>query len=298
MGKTLVLAFVGLMSAGAVAGQMKKQFTVDNQKSCSTVDVCLRAKTGNCFIRPGQTSELFTIYSNQNLEEYAHTFSNEVKNAICFVKLALEQEGQKGVSKKISYQVFGGEERISDKFWKVYLTDAKPYSLDLDYGLGNANVDLSGLAIKRLKINTGSADVNVAYASGVENKVEMDTFYVKVDLGSLNVKQLNLSRSKVVIAEVGFGNIFLDFSNKPDHAPSVKGSVGAGNMIILLPEETVPVMVKINESWLCSVKLSKNLKRISENTYANAAYSGNPKNALTFDLDVSMGKIIFKEKTH
>lgn len=298
MGKTVVLAFVGLMGAGVVVGQMKKQFTVDNQESCSTVDVCLRAKTGNCFIRPGQTSELFTIYSNQNLEEYAHTFSNEVKNAICFVKLALEQEGQKGVSKKISYQVFGGEERISDKFWKVYLTDTKPYSLDLDYGLGNANVDLSGLAIKRLKINTGSADVNVTYASGVENKVEMDTFYVKVDLGSLNVKQLNLSRSKVVIAEVGFGNIFLDFSNKPDQAPSVKGSVGAGNMIILLPEESVPVMVKINESWLCSVKLSKNLKRISENTYANAAYSSNPKNALTFDLDVSMGKIIFKEKTH
>ena len=298
MGKTLVLAFMGLMSAGAVVGQMKKQFTVDNQESCSTIDVCLRAKTGNCFIRPGQTSELFTIYSNQNLEEYAHTFSNEVKNAICFVKLALEQEGQKGVSKKISYQVFGGEERISDKFWKVYLTDTKPYSLDLDYGLGNANVDLSGLAIKRLKINTGSADVNVTYASGVENKVEMDTFFVKVDLGSLNVKQLNLSRSKVVIAEVGFGNIFLDFSNKPDHAPSVKGSVGAGNMIILLPEETVPVMVKINESWLCSVKLSKNLRRISANTYANAAYSSNPKNALTFDLDVSMGKIIFKEKTN
>ena len=298
MGKTLVLAFVGLISAGAVVGQMKKQFTVDNQESCSTVDVCLRAKTGNCFIRPGQTSELFTIYSNQNLEEYAHTFSNEVKNAICFVKLALEQEGQKGVSKKISYQVFGGEERISDKFWKVYLTDTKPYSLNLDYGLGNANVDLSGLAIKRLKINTGSADVNVTYASGVENKVEMDTFYVKVDLGSLNVKQLNLSRSKVVIAEVGFGNIFLDFSNKPGHAPSVKGSVGAGNMIILLPEETVPVMVKINESWLCSVKLSKNLRRISANTYANAAYSSNPRNALTFDLDVSMGKIIFKEKTN
>ena len=95
MGKTLVLAFVGLMSAGAVVGQMKKQFTVDNQESCSTIDVCLRAKTGNCFIRPGQTSELFTIYSNQNLEEYAHTFSNEVKNAICFVKLALEQEGDR-----------------------------------------------------------------------------------------------------------------------------------------------------------------------------------------------------------
>ncbi len=296
MVKTLSLAFVGLTFAGAVVGQMKKQFTVDNQEACTTVDLCLKAKTGNCFIRASQTSELLSIYSNQDLEEYAHSFSNEVKGAICVVKLALEQQDQRGVSKKISYQVFGGEERLSDKFWKVYLTDEKPYSLDLDYGLGNANVDLSGLAIKKLKINTGSADVNVAYASGVENKVEMDTFFVKVDLGSLNVKQLNLSRSKVVVAEVGFGNIFLDFSNKPEKMPTVKGSVGAGNMIILLPDESVPVIVKIKDSWLCSVNLSRNLKRIHENTYANAAYAHDPKNALTFDLDVSMGKIIFKEK--
>jgi hypothetical protein len=298
MVKTLALAFAGVISAGVVAGQMKKQIVVDDQEACETIDLALKAKTGNCFIRPGQTSELLSIYSNQDLAEYSHIFSNEVKGSVCFIRLSLEQEGQRGVSKKISYQVFGGEERSSDKFWKVYLTDTKPYSLDLDYGLGNANVDLSGLAIKKLKINTGSADVNVAYSTGVENKVEMDTFFVKVDLGSLTVKQLNLSRSKVVMAEVGFGNIFLDFSNKPDIVPTVKGSVGAGNMVILLPEETVPVMVKINESWLCSVNLSRSLKKISDNKYANAAYARNPKDALTFDLDVSMGKIVFKEKAN
>ncbi|CAN5373075.1 hypothetical protein BH10BAC4_BH10BAC4_16300 [soil metagenome] len=296
MVKTLALAFAGVISVGVVAGQMKKQIVVDDQEACETIDLALKAKTGNCFIRPGQTSELLSIYSNQDLAEYSHIFSNEVKGSVCFIRLSLEQEGQRGVSKKISYQVFGGEEHASDKFWKVYLTDTKPYSLDLDYGLGNANVDLSGLAIKKLKINTGSADVNVAYSTGIENKVEMDTFLVKVDLGSLTVKQINLSRSKVVMAEVGFGNIFLDFSNTPNVIPMVKGSVGAGNMIILLPEETVPVMVKINESWLCSVNLSKSLKKISDNKYANAAYARNPKDALTFDLDVSMGKIIFKEK--
>jgi hypothetical protein len=78
----------------------------------------------------------------------------------------------------------------------------------------------------------------------------------------------------------------------------VKGSVGAGNMTIQLPDESVPVMVKINESWLCSINLSKNLKKISDNTYANAAYIQNSKDALTFDLDVSMGKIIFREKSN
>ncbi|MEJ0054894.1 MAG: hypothetical protein WDN75_04145 [Bacteroidota bacterium] len=94
-----------------------------------------------------------------------------MKGSVCFIRLSLEQEGQRGVSKKISYQVFGGsEERLSDKFWKVYLTDTKPYSLDLDYGLGNANVDLSGLAIKKLKINTGSADVTYPIAQVLRTK--------------------------------------------------------------------------------------------------------------------------------
>jgi hypothetical protein len=279
-------------------GQIKKQFSVENTEKCTNVELSLKTKTGNCFIRPSQTGDLLNIYSNQDLEEYNHSFSNEVNNGTCKVRLALEQEGQKGVSQNISYKVFGSGEEVHDKFWKVYLTDNLPYSLDLYYGLGNANIDLSGLSIKKLKINTGSADVNVSYSSGVENQVEMDTFFVNVDMGSFVARNLNLSRSHVLIAEVGFGNIALDFSNKPLVNNHVKGSVGAGNLMITLPDEDVPVLVKINDSWLCSISPSKSLKKINDNTFANAAYRRDPKNALTFDLDVSMGKIIFKEKGH
>ena len=277
-------------------GQIKKQFTVESPESCKAVELQMKAKVGNCFIRPSQAADILNIYSNQDLEEYGHSFKKEMKEGTCFVKLNLEQEGQKGVGQMISNQVFGSDEKVTDKLWKVYLTDSKPYSLDLVYGLGNANVDLSGLAIKRLKINTGSADVNVSYSSGLENKVEMDTFFVKVDVGSLNVKQLNLSKSRVVLVDVGFGNMYLDFSNKPLVNNHVKGSVGAGNLVVQLPGEEVPVLVKVNESWLCSVNLSKSLQRIGENTFANAAYEKDAANALTFDLDVSLGKIIFREK--
>ena len=256
------LAVLGCGVAGGVLGQIKKQFTVENQVRCDRVELCLKAKTGNCFIRPSENSDLLDIYSNQDLQEYNHTFSNEVRGKTCMVKLALEQEGQKGVGQKISYRVFGSEEKTSDKFWKVYLTNDKPYSLDLTYGLGNANIDLSGLAIEKLKINTGSSDVLVSYNSGIENTVEMDTFFVKVDMGSLSVKQINLSRSRVVVAEVGFGNILLDFSDRPVVSNQIKGSVGAGNLVVTLPDEDVPVLVKINDSWLCSVNLSKSLKKL------------------------------------
>ena len=293
------LAFVSSGLALGVSGQVKKQFSVENLENCNNIELSLKATTGNCFIRPSQNSDILNVYSNQEIEEYNHSFSNELKGQTCDVRLALEQEGQKGVGQKISYKVFGADVESNDKFWKIYLTENKPYSLNLDYGLGNANIDLSGLSIKRLKINTGSADVNVSYASGIENKVNMDTFFVKVDLGSLSARQLNLARSGVVIADVGFGNVLLDFSDKPLVSNKIKGSVGAGNMVILLPSDDVPVLVKISESWLCSINLCKSLRRIGENTYANEAFSAkNSKNALTFDLDVSLGKIIFKEKTH
>ncbi len=292
-----ILVFLGSFSALGVIGQVKKQFSVEKVENCELVKLSLKAKTGNCFIRPSQNADLLNVYSNQDVDEYAHSFSNEVIDKTCMVRLALQEEGHKGVGKKISYQVFGADVNPADKFWKVYLTEETPYSLDLDYGLGNANIDLSGLAVQKLKINTGSADVNVSYNSGMENKVAMDTFFVKVDMGSLNARQLNLSRSTVVVADVGFGNMFLDFGGeKPSTSNHVIGSVGAGNLVIQLPNENVPVMVKINDSWLCSVNLSKNLKKIGDNKFANAAFTKNSKDALTFDLDVSMGKIIFKEK--
>ncbi len=291
-----ILMVVGSCLAITASGQLKKQFSIENSESCDQIELSLKAKTGNCFIRPSQNQDILNIYSNQDLEEYAHSFSNEVKGKVCMIKLDLQQDNQSGVGHKISYKVLGADAVTADKFWKVYLTDSKPYSLDLDYGLGNANVDLSGLAIKKLKINTGSADVNIAYNSGLENKVEMDTFSVQVDVGSVTVKQLDLTRSKVILADVGFGNLSLDFGTKALQRNRIKGSVGAGNLIISLPDESVPVVVRITDSWLCSIHLCKSLKKVSENTFANAAYVQDPKNAMIFDLDVSMGKILFKDK--
>jgi hypothetical protein len=298
MWKTILLISVGEIAVFGVLGQVKKQFTVERNEQCDKVELRLKAKTGNCFIRPSQGNELLNIYSNQDIEEYSHSFSNEVKGKTCMVRLSLEQESKRGVGRKISYHVFGSDEKPNEKFWKVYLTENMPYSLELDYGLGNANVDLAGLAISKLKINTGSADVNVSYSSDVENKVDMDTFYIKVDMGSLTARQLDLTRSKLVLADVGFGNMILDFSDRSmlGVGHRIKGSVGAGNLTIHLPGSEVPVIVRITDSWLCSISLSRNLKKIGENTFANAAYNKDPKDALTFDLDVSMGKIIFKEK--
>lgn len=282
--------------AGMAFGQIKKQFTVEDVESCENIRLSLKANSGNCYVKPTQNTEILNVFSNQTETAYAHNFRKEIKGKTCEVLLNLEDTQTGGFGQSLSTHIFGEADKAgNDKLWKMYLTDTKPYSLELNYGVGNANVDLSGLSIKKLKITTGSANVNVGYYSSLENQIDMDTFIVKVDLGSVNVKSLNLSRTRYVVADVGFGNMTLDFSDKPLVNNRVKGSVGAGNLTILLPNENTPVVVKIHDSWLCSVKMPSSLKKIGDDTFANAAYAKDSKNALAFDLDVSMGKIIFKE---
>ncbi|QOI96307.1 MAG: hypothetical protein HRU69_01920 [Flammeovirgaceae bacterium] len=296
MQRILGLILMGVAMAGLSFGQIKKQFTVEDNNACETVRLKLKANSGNCFIKPSEGTDILNMFSNQEPESYSHQFVKEIKGKTCNVFVAVEESSSTGFSQTISSKVFGSEKPAGEKFWKIYLTDEKPYSLELNYGIGNSNIDLSGMAVKNLRITSASANVNVGYPTGLENKVEMDTFYIKVDLGSVNVRDLNLARTSHVVADVGFGNVMLDLSAKPSTTNTIRGSVAAGNLTILLPDAETPVFVKIKDSWLCSVRMVRGLKKIGEGTFASDSYTKDAPNALLFDLDVSMGNIIFKEK--
>jgi len=288
------LFVTGVLGLSTGFGQVKRQFNVEATDACKSIWLSVRANSGNCYVKPSQNSDILNVFSNQDAQSFSHNFSKEVRNQVCYVTLALEEDGSGGLGKTISTRMFGASEKSSDKYWKMYLTDTKPYALEFTYGVGTAHVDLSGLSVHRLKISTGSADVSIGYET-LENNVDMDTLLVKADLGSVEVKNINFSRAHYVVADVGFGNMSLDFSGQPLVSNRVKGSVGAGNLVIILPERTVPVLVKVRESWLCSLSMTNSLKSMGNNTYANEAYQKNPANPLLFDLDVSMGNIIFKE---
>jgi len=280
-----------------VAGQVKKQFTVENTPACQDIKLHLRANSGNCIIKPSQGTEILNAFSNQDPSAYSHHYRRETVGNTCVVYLNLKDSESHSIGQTISTRMFNNASASgSSKFWKMYLTNTKPYALELDYAVGKADVDLSGLAIRKLKINTGSADVSVGYYT-LENQIIMDTFDVKVDLGSLNVENINLSRTRYMVADVGFGNMLLDFSNAPLVSNKIRGTVGAGNLIIILPSDDIPVKVKVTDSWLCSVTMPESMKKTGSNTYTSSSWSNTATNVLEFDLDVSMGSIVFKQQS-
>jgi hypothetical protein len=291
------LVSVGITILPVISGlaQVKKQFSIEKNSDFEKVELSFMTKSGICYVKPSQHDTPLSIYSNQDFDDYEHTFSKKIAEKTCFVNLSLTDKNSDDLSKSISSRMFSGESKDKHKIWKVYLSDDSHYNLDLNYGMGEAFIDLSGLSIENLKVNSGNTDVNIGFMSGLGNQVVMDTFLVKVELGSVNVQKMSMSKSKLVIADVGFGNLSLDYDDIPEQSSEIKASVGAGNLIVTIPSKEVPVIVKINDSLLCRVRLSKSFNEIEKNVFVNPSYKEGADNLLSFDVDVSLGTVVFKE---
>jgi len=103
---------LGITLVGTSFGQVKKQFTVEDSDDCENVRLCLKANSGNCFIKPGQNSDILDVFSNQDEGDYSHNFRKEINGKTCEVVLRLDENHTEGVSRSISTRFFWCREAI------------------------------------------------------------------------------------------------------------------------------------------------------------------------------------------
>ncbi len=290
----LLLVITGLLVSSISIAQLRKQFVVEDDSNFDEVDFTLTATSGSYFISPTHNSNPINIYGKVFTETSNPNFQHHTRDRINYVNLNLQEDGEEDLSKALSFKMFGPQQR-TDNEWNVYLSQNKPLCLNLHYGIGDAVVDLSGIPVSKLKISSGSADVKVGYHPGLGNKVKMDTFYVKVDLGSISINRMDLAKASTVIADVGFGDLTLDFSDRSLVKSEVVATVGAGNLEILVPKKNSPIKIVVHNSPLCHVKISKSFDEVEENVFVNSSYFADAENVLIFNLDVALGNIAFKE---
>jgi hypothetical protein len=268
------------------------KLSVKNSLDFDKVSLKLTGTSGICHIKPAIHDYIMNVRKSNQSRPFETQLQQNIKNRINHIDFELKEKEVDNLGKALSQKLFNNSSE--DGNWYVYLSRHKPYNLNLNYPVGDARVDLSGLPIEGMKINTGNADVEIGYYSGIYNPVEMDTFLAHVEFGSLNVAHINLSKAKNIIADVGFGSMTLDFSDKCKNPSSIKVSVGAGKLHVNLPKHNVPVMVRVNNSPLCRVKLPDEFTQAEKNVFVNTAYLENPQPQLTFDVDVAMGNINFE----
>lgn len=291
--RIFLVAMAAFIGRGEGQCQLKKFYTVKSKASYDTVAFSLKATSGTCFVKPSDNVEPLNIYGNPTFSDVNPTFDSWQEGATNYVNLFLEDYKKKGLSQAISYSMFG-DDKSEENFWKMYLTEEKIYDLDFQYGVGDAYIDLSDLSVSKMKIESGSADVNIGYDLGSENKCAMDTFFVKVDLGTVVARNINLFRANTVIAEVGFGTAILDFSEGVQGKCTVMASVGAGKLKIIIPNKDYPAIVYFKNSPLCNMSMKTAFEEVDDDVFVNRSYEPQAENLLEFNIDVALGNIVFE----
>ena len=291
--KLALMTGAGLFCSICALAQLDKFYTIKGSTEFDTVEFYLKATAANCLLEQStEDRNPLTIYGNPDLEKINPSFGSKIKYNTCYASLKLDEFNSTGFGDSFTMAVSRNDKE--NDFWKVNLSDDKVYKLNLIYGFGNADVNLTNTSVSKLKIKSGSADIIVGYDDGTINPIKMDTFFVKADFGSIVAKRMELTRAKKVITKIGFGNVLLDFDAGAPEKCEINASVGAGNLEVLLPQDETPVIIRIKDSPLCAIKLVDGFEEVEKNVFVNMDYSANAENLLSFDVDVALGMVHFK----
>uniref|UniRef100_UPI004047AF4D hypothetical protein n=1 Tax=Roseivirga sp. TaxID=1964215 RepID=UPI004047AF4D len=289
----MILAIVSFGVAGVgLWAQSKTHFEVQDDVSCEKIHFFLKASSGTCEIRTRHGENPINIMGSSEQDYVTPEFGQQKDGDILHTWLNLNDSGKEGFTSKMS-KIFAKKSTDESNYWSIYFTDFKPYDLDLNYGVGKAYVDLSDIAVEKLKITSGHAHVKVGYHSNMGNRVEMDTFLVNVDLGDVEIDRLNMARAKVVVAEVGFGTLTMNFEQTSEISSEIWVRVGAGNLTINMDDEATPMMIRIKNTSYRKLKMPTDFVKIRDNVYVNGAYQPEATNLLTFNIDLAMGSVVF-----
>ena len=294
MQKVLLLVTILGVAGLEMLGQTKSHFTVQDSDSCSRISFKLISATATCDIRTRHGQYPINILGKSEEEYVKPSFGQHHEGGELNAWLNLKNNKKRGLGSTLS-SIFSSKKTDMANYWNIYLSDVKPYRLDLSYGLGKSYVDLSDIAVEHLKLRSGNAHVKVGYHSKMKNLVEMDTFLVDVDLGDVEIDRLNLSRARVIMAEVGIGSLVMDFEEEPEEGSEIWARVGAGTLAVKLPQNPIPVMIRVKNASYRKLKLPKHFEKIRDNVYVSSAYDEDASNLLTFNIDLSMGNVVFSE---
>lgn len=117
--------------------------------------------------------------------------------------------------------------------WDLKLGD-QPMNLSIDAGAYAGRFELGGLALTRLDISDGAANVELNFSK--PNPVEMTIF--TYNSGASDVKIYGLANANFDLFDfaAGAGDYTLDFSGELQRDASVKIETGLSNIILVVPE--------------------------------------------------------------
>ena len=159
----------------------------------------------------------------------------------------------------------------------IELTPRVPLELSLAFGAGEADVELGGLALADVHLQTGASRTVVSFAS--PNRVQARRVKVEAGAAEVRVSGLGNTRSPRFEFSGGMGETTLEFGGTWTRSATARIDMGVGSVRLRLPRALGVRIVR--DSFLSSFDAGGMVKR------GNAWYSRNYEQA-RHKLDVSI----------
>ncbi|WP_215224340.1 hypothetical protein [Echinicola shivajiensis] len=296
LNKLCLILILAIWCCLAAKAQIIKEFNVEEQEGLDLVQLDFSSYKGVSQIKRMYSSDPILIHTHLSKVNILPEFNYEINDRVLHASLSHHNVENEGFGKGISSKLFANSEGDFDHTWEVGLSEKYTYDMNFHFGIGKANLDLSGLNVKKCKVKTATADVDLNYVKNASNGIEMDTLMVKVNMGTVKGVNIACAKADQMIFDVNYGRVDLNFEDDFETLKpcNISATVGAGSVHIVLPSNQYPYIVKIKSTAMCRTSVPGHLSVLDKSTYASKAYDKDADNIMTFEIDVSVGSLTLK----
>jgi hypothetical protein len=166
----------------------------------------------------------------------------------------------------------------------IRLTRQVPLDIDLSFGAGRAEIQLGGVAVRRLAVSTGASETTLDFDTA--NPVVAHSVSIEAGAADLRVTGLGNARAERISFQGGVGATVLDFGGSWDRSATASVQMGVGSVTLRLPRH---LGVRVDRSSFLTSFTAPGMER-----EGNSYYSPNWQNAphrLTIDVSAALGSI-------
>ena len=164
-----------------------------------------------------------------------------------------------------------------------------PTELELNFGLGEADIDITGLSLSYFEFDCGLSDVKLKMDG--TNKITCERVSISCGLGDFNGYGLGNLNTRKFSLDVGLGAAMIDLRGKFDEDMDLSIDVGLGALELILPKN-VNINLRVDHSFLSSVDVDGLMSK-GNNKYESFDWDEN-RPTIIGDISVGIGAVDVK----
>lgn len=245
----------------------------------------LELALGQIHLRRNDGPALFEAEVRLKSDDVRPRFDFETDGRTGKVWLGLDGEGKSKGFKIKGFDVPEGNA------WDLFLSDEVTLDLDLDVGMAAADLDLTGLRVRRLGLDCGMAEATLRF--GEANPVVAER--LEIDAGMAQFKALGLGNARFERFEFdgGAGEFMLDFTGGALPAGArADVEVGMAKLEVIVPKDR-PIVLHAPDSWLAKVVVPNGYTKRGEGVWHSASVRSerDAERAFQLHIEAAAGKV-------